>query len=499
MNDFSPSCSRARLVTAGLLLVLFSGCATFRSYDSEMTKTLNFAAAGDVDAAIKQLEHNNRNAHKDLLYYLELGELQRLNRRYDESEKAWLEADGHVLAWEKAALVNPANLLGSVTSVVLNDKTLPYEGHDYEKVMLTTRLALDRLARGDFDMARIDIKRTHEREAVIAELRRKEQQKTEEEARKRGVKSSFKELNGYPVQTIDSPEINALKNSYESAFSHYLAGFVYEALGEPSLAAAGYRHAIELQPNRPQLEDALAQLDARVAGRSDGHTDVLFVIESGTVPARQSRQFSLPFPYQGRLLIVPVSFPVIAPTQPPFMPAQLQISGEAPVSIDTTVITSMDLMARKALQEEMPGIVLRGMIRSSTKAVAQYQAGKNDQSGLIGLAMALGSVVTESADERGWRALPSQIAIARARIPSGEHAITLQTPEGIRSTQVNLAGRYAVVGLRLLRQTLFVQAAQGAGLADGQHSSKDQAEPAMSTGGRPETLEQQPQPRESSK
>ena len=136
MNDFSPSCSCARLVTAGLLLVLFSGCATFRSYDSEMTKTINFAAAGDVDGAIKQLERNNRNAHKDLLYYLELGELQRLNRRYEESEKAWLEADGHVLAWEKAALVNPENLLGSVTSAVLNDKTLPYEGHDYEKVML---------------------------------------------------------------------------------------------------------------------------------------------------------------------------------------------------------------------------------------------------------------------------------------------------------------------------------------------------------------------------
>jgi hypothetical protein len=497
LNDFSPFCSCVRLATAALLLVMFSGCATFRSYDSEMTKTINFAAAGDVEGAIKQLERNNRTGHKDLLYFLELGELQRLNRRYDESEKAWVEADGHVLAWEKAALANPQQLLGSLTSAVLNDKTLPYEGHDYEKVMLTTRLALDRIAQGDFDMARIDIKRTHEREAVIAELRQKEQQKTEEEARKRGVKSSFKELNGYPVQTIDSPEINALKNSYESAFSHYLAGFVYEALGEPSLAAAGYRHAIELQPNRPQLEDALAQLDARIADRADGYTDVLFFIESGTAPARQSRQFNLPFPHNGRLLIVPVSFPVIAPTQPSFMPAQLQISGEAPVS--TTVITSIDLMARKALQEEMPGIVLRGMIRSSTKAIAQYQVGHNDQSGLVGLAVALGSIVTESADERGWRTLPAQIAIARARIPSGEHTISLQTPEGVRSTQLHLAGRYAVVGLRLLRQTLFVQAVEDAGLARGQHPSKGQAEPALSTGGRPETLEPQPQPMESSK
>ena len=475
---------------------MLSGCATFRSYDSELTGTINLAAAGNVDGAIKQLEKNNKSRTKDLLYYFELGELQRLNNRYDESQKAWLAADAHVQAWEKTALANPEKLLGGVTSVLLNDKSTPYEGHDYEKVMLTTRLALDHLARGDFDTARVDIKRTHEREAVIAELRKKELQKTEEEASKRGTKTSFKELNGYPVQTIDNPEVNALRNSYESAFSHYLAGFVYEALGEPSLAAAGYRRAIELQPNHPQLEDALAGLDARVVARNDGYTDVLFVVESGTAPARQSRQFNLPFPHQDRLLIVPVSFPVIAPTQPSFMPAQLQIPGEAPIS--TTVITSIDLMARKALQEEMPGIVLRGIIRSSTKAIAQYQSGKNDQSGLIGLAMAIGSIVTESADERGWRSLPAQIAIARARIPTSAHTVTLQTPEGVRSVQLNLAGRYAVVGLRLLRSKLFVQSPEAVTPGGGQQSTDARAAPAPSTGGRPETLEQQPHTMETS-
>lgn len=432
---------------------MLSGCATFRSYDSELTSTINLAAAGNVDGAIKRLERNNRLGTKDLLYYLELGELHRLNHRYDESQKAWMTADAHVQAWEKTALANPEKLLGAVTSVVLNDKTIPYEGHDYEKVMLTTRLALDHLARGDFETARVDIKRTHEREAVIAVLRRKELQKTEEEASKRGMKTGFRELNGYPVQTIDNPEVNALKNSYESAFSHYLAGFIYEALGEPSLAAAGYRQAIELQPNHPQLEDALAGLDTRVVARDDGYTDVLFVIESGTSPARQSRQFSLPFPYRNRLLIVPVSFPVIAPTQPSFMPAQLQIQGEAPIS--TTIITSVDLMARKALQEEMPGIVLRGIIRSSTKAIAQYQASKNDQTGLAALAVAIGSMVTESADERGWRSLPAQIAIARARIPSGEHSIGFGASPGGRDIRFSVSGRYAVVGLRFLGGTTF--------------------------------------------
>ena len=439
-------------------MAVLSGCATFRSYDSELTNTINLAASGNVDGAIKQLKANNKLGSKDLLYYLEFGELQRLKTNYDESEKAWLAADAHVQFWEKAAVYNPEKLLGGVGSVLLNDKSLPYDGHDYEKVMLTTRLALDRLAHGDFDTARVDLKRTHERAAVIDELRKKELQKTQDEARQRGMKTSVRELNGYPVQEIDNAEVNALRNSYESAFSHYLAGFVYEAQGEPSLAAAGYRRAIELQPGHALLDDALAGLDARVAARNVGYTDVLFVIESGTAPARKSRHFSLPFPYRNRLLIIPVSFPVITPGQPSFMPAQLQVQDGPAIS--PVVITSIDLMARKALQEEMPGIMLRGTIRSSGKAIAQYQAGKNDQSGLIGLALAIGSMVTESADERGWRSLPAQIAIARARIPSGAHTLGFGASPGGRDIGFTVSGRYAVVGLRLLGSATYAMIPQ---------------------------------------
>ncbi len=444
--------SRARLVAAALLFATLPGCAAFRSYDAELTRTINLAASGNVEGAIKQLERNKLQ-RKDLLYHMELGELQRLNRQYEASEKAWLAADAQVQAWEQTAITNAEKLFGNLTSTVLNDKSIPYEGHDYEKVMLTTRLALDRLARGDFDLARVDIKRTHEREAVIAQLRQKELQRTQEEARKRGVKTGFKDLNGYPVQTIDNAEVNALKNSYESAFSHYLAGFVYEALGDISLAAAGYRNAIELRPDRPELEEALAGLDARSAARDDGYTDVLFVLESGMAPARQSRQFSLPFPYGDRLLIVPLSFPVMAPTQPAFMPSQLQIQGMAPIT--TTVITDIDLMARKALQEEMPGIALRGIIRSSAKAIAQYQLSKNDQTGLAAFAMALGSIVTESADERSWRTLPAQIAVARARIPAGEHVLGFGASPGGQDLRFRVTGRNAVVALRFMGGTTF--------------------------------------------
>ena len=194
----------------------------------------------------------------------------------------------------------------------------------------------------------------------------------EEEARKRGARASFKDLNGYPVQTIDNPEVNALRNSYQSAFSHYLAGFVYEALGEPSLAAAGYRQAIELHPNVPLLEEALAGLDQRVAAPDDGKTDVLFEIETGLVPGARVQAVQPPHSDQRALGAgVGLLSGAAQPGRRASSRRELRIDGSAPLV--PVPITSVDAMARRALQDEMPGIMLRTIIRSIAKATAQYQ------------------------------------------------------------------------------------------------------------------------------
>jgi uncharacterized protein len=486
-NSVSSWPLRACAVAA--LALLCSGCGTFRSYDKELRGTLAEVSSGNVDGAIKTLESNNRSDKKDLLYYFELGELERLKDRYQDSQKSWMSADQRVHSWEAAAKADPSRLLGSASSLLLNDKSRPYEGHDYEKVMLTTRMALNFLAMSDYQNARVAITQTHEREAVIADLRAKEISEVERDAGKRGAPTSFKELNGYPVQTIDNPQVNALKNSYQSALSHYLAGFIYESLGEPSLAAAGYRQAIELQPNRPVLEEGLAGLDRRVAEPKDGLTDVLFVVETGTAPARESREFPLPIPVNRTLILIPISFPVMQTTSNPPSPAQLQI--DAGQSLSVVPITSIDLMARRALKDEMPGLMLRGAIRSGAKAVAQYslqhQARQQENAllGLAALAMTIGSYVTESADERTWRTLPAEIAIARGRVPPGSHSITLQTGAGPRTVQINVSGRYAVVGLRLLRNQLFLQA-----LVPGAASAAPSAPQPPSTPGPPATLEE---------
>jgi len=454
-------------VPAFALVLCLTGCAAVRSYDRELHTTLVQASSGNVDGAIRTLESNNRLPDKDLLYFLELGMLQRLGNHYEESQKAWMAANTRVQVRDQTVLADTANLLRGASTYLINDKLRAYEGHDYEKVMLLTYIALNHLSKGEYENARVAIKQAHELEALIAELRSKEIAEVKEDAKKRGASISFKELNGYPVETIENPAVNALRNSYQSALSHYLAGFIYESLGEPSLAAPGYRLANELQPGVPLLEEALRGLDGRIGERDDGMTDVLFLVASGTAPALQSRQFHMLIPAQDKLILVAVSFSVMTPTLASGSPLRLAVDG-AP-SLTVAPITSIDLMARRQLKDDMPGIMLRASIRATASAVLQYQAqrardkqraGDKKHAAAGGAAAAVvmaGSALLASADDRTWRTLPSEISIARARLPAGMHSVTLHTPQGARTAQIEVSGRYAVIDFRLLRNQLFVQ------------------------------------------
>ncbi len=451
-----------------------------RSYDSELQETNQQLRAGNLDAALTQLEKNNQGEDKDLLYYFEKGELLRAKGDLNGSQAAWGHADQVVASWEDSVKLDTDKYLAQFGSFLVNDKVRRYEGYDYEKVMLTTQMAMNLLAGNDFDGARMAIKKTHEREAVIAELRDKEYLKREDEAEKQGIKTEYKDLKGYPVEALDAPDVVNLKNSYQSAFSHYLAGFVYEALGEKDLAAPGYRKAAELRPNTPLLEQALLNLDAPVEpvkieapGKSSAkskrkaaakppakapvvpalaadESDVLIVVQSGLAPARDSVRIPLPLPINDHLVITPLSFPVIKADTSTQTFAQIGIDGQ---QHNLTLLNSTTAMSRRALRDDMPGIILRTTVRAVTRGVAQKNL--NEVNPLAGLAVGLASAVTEGADTRTWRTLPDNTQVTRLRLKQGEHSLSLPNALGGTQVQVKIDQRYQVIALRVVGNQVF--------------------------------------------
>ena len=449
-----PSRFRPRLLWALALSAALTGCATMQSHDKLATDMQTAGRSGGIPAALASLESTAKTEEEKtaLLFNMERGELLRMDRRYPDSTNAFLLADNKVKEWEETAKTNPSKLMGTVGAALISERLKVYEGQDYEKVWLTTRLALNRMAVGDFENARVDIKRTHEREAIIAEFRSKETLAAEEEAKSKGAAAGGKELNGYPVETLNDPEVLALKNGYQNALSHYLAGFMYEVLGESGLAAPGYRKAIELKPETGVLEEGLRGLDNRTSftwKRRQRMTDVLFVVEAGDAPARKPKAFTIPVPTGRGMVTASISYPVIEPSKDPLL-TTLSAAG---TDLKLEKVVDVNVMARRALKDEMPGMVLRGVTRAIAKGVMQNELQK--RGGLVGgLIGAVASAATEVADDRMWRMLPGRVYIARGYLPPGEHVVTVNgraLPDPVK-----IDGQYALVPLRLYENTVLM-------------------------------------------
>ncbi len=465
------------LLTALAASLLLAGCAgsPLRSYDQEMRGTVSLVRSGQVDDALNQLERNNKPLFasdapkdkegqakestvldsvngRDILYYFEKGELLCLKKEYEGSRDSWLMADEIVRTWEDEYRANPTKVLGEIGSFLVSDRVRRYDGQDYEKVFLSAKLTLDHILLGNFDLARVEMKKTYEREKLIESFREKEYDKLKEEQDKQGVKTDTKDLaaKGYPLDELDSPEVRQLKNGFQNAFAHYLAGYFFEVTGEYSLAEPGYRNALALQPNSKLIKEKVGKVGRNKPGPNE--TDVLFVVESGFAPAWKSVTIPLPIPVNRKWVATPLSFPVIKSEGKSYMPASLKANGKE-LTVETLV--NVDAMARRQLKDQLPGIIGRTVVRAVAKSALQYQAQKHGGA-VAGIIAGIASVATEQADERAWRTLPERLAVARAILPRGTVPIEFQTGSGVYKTEITVGNRVTVIPIRLTNGAVYV-------------------------------------------
>lgn len=87
-------------------------------------------------------------------------------------------------------------------------------------------------------------------------------------------------------------------------------------------------------------------------------------------------------------------------------------------------------MSRRALRDDMPGIIVRTTVRAITKGVAQKQI--NETNPLAGLAVGISSAVLEGADTRTWRTLPDNTQVVRLRLKKVSIRLPCRAPSAAR-------------------------------------------------------------------
>jgi hypothetical protein len=117
------------------------------------------------------------------------------------------------------------------------------------------------------------------------------------------------------------------------------------------------------------------------------------------------------------------------------------------------MVTSLDAMSKRALKDDMQGIILRGILRAAIKGASQQalMGSNNGYAILAGVALNAVNVITESADERTWRTLPSTINVARFSIPTGKHEFLL----GSNKKTLDINGAHTLVVARVINNQMY--------------------------------------------
>lgn len=389
-------------------LFLVSGCATYTDETAQMR--LDFRSRNFTGAMEKLKKAGIASEGRSrLLYLMEKAMiLDRQGNRAD-ARKALLEADKVVDELYTTSISNTA------ATLVVNESMSDYSGEDYEVVAIHTMLALSFLEDKQYEEARVEAKKINNRLHTIA--------------------------------TDRGSDKNAYK---EDAFARYLSGMIFEALGDTDDALIDYRRALELfedpayksfyfgGPPRALVE-GLASLAARkdrpevvtkLRGRypqwvtapqtSDSDMgEVAVVHETGFIAVKVAKEFALPIAGQ----IVRFSFPYIDQRSSyPSSMTGVEFQGHFVQADNVADLTSL---AHYSLEDKRLRLVVKNGARLLAKGQITDQAYQH--LGLLGgIAANVYSVVTETADTRGWTLLPEALYITRLRLPVGKHTIQVK-------------------------------------------------------------------------
>lgn len=454
------------LLVLGVALLLI-GCATssvFSPYPMQATSFRQAASGMDAAGVLLKLDGKRSGADR-MLYLMERGRLLQLQGNYEASKSDFEQALAGFEAVEDKATLSLSGAGATGMALLTNDNSMPYKGYAYERVMVHQFQAFNYLGLGDIEGATVELRRAQQVQRNLELKYEADVAKVREEASKKSVPVGDFDGNFTGMDTI----AGTVKNSFQNGYTFYTAAVIREALGEYNDALVDYKKALELQPDSEQLKADVIRAnqyfgDAPTPAKATGKNGkpaarvpagtVVVLFEQGFVPAKKPVGLPIPTMDGG---IFSIQFPVYDGTDyTPPTPLTVRLPDGS--TMNTSLLVNTGALAVKALREQVPGLLVRQILRARAKYELQKQA--TERGGVFGqLAANIYNLASEQADLRSWLTLPANAQSARLSLPAGSQSIELITGAGSLSVPVEVKdGKTVIVRAievngRLLTQT----------------------------------------------
>jgi hypothetical protein len=334
-----------------LAALVTAGCATSQLNASRQNYYLR-----TFEHAAENLAEIPADDHSRALYLMERGMVQQALRDYEASVTDWNEAA------ELIERLDYYSVSRGSASFVVNDRMLPFRGAPFERTLMHSFAAQSYLAMGLWDDAAVEARRIVRRQ---------------------------QDLNGYP----------------DDAYSHYVAGFCFEMIGDMEGAAFEYRKTDELLEALAVGEYTgvigPATASSNAPPEIDGPCELVCFIGIGRAPAvdggnRDGRWGGAPY-------------------------AEISSNGRS-LGRSYTLATTGTLRAKT---EERTAALRAAKTAARVVVKESIADAVEEQNDLFGELLRLALLAMELPDDRRWATLPMWLQVARVPCNEGLESYTV--------------------------------------------------------------------------
>lgn len=451
-----PAAKLGAALFGALALLALEGCASHSERTAPVRTALD---VGDPHGAIALLDTEmdvkspaelprDMTDSDNALFVLDRGSIQQSVTAFDLSKHDLESADKAI---DMLDLAHDAK--DTIGTYVFSGSSGKYQAPPYEKLLVNTLDMLNYLEQKDLNGARVEARRLAVMQKYVAD------DLHESDNAVLGL-GGF--LAGFTFE--ESDQVDEALRWYDQALP--FTGF--RALQGPvrRLMAQGQYHS-------PRLDALKGDGAAPEPPLDPNEGEIVFVLGYGRVPHKIAHRIPIGLALtwmSGALspndtaaanrlaaqgLVTWVNYPTLGPERGTYTIPLCTLDGHA-VGLEEAVNVTEQVRAewKKIEGKIVLSAITRMISRFAIGSVAGAVAGQKN--GLVGLLVNLGTQATLTAldkpDTRSWETLPARVAIARVRVPAGQHTVHLDA-RGVRRDQtVDVPkGGWAVVSLMALR------------------------------------------------
>lgn len=451
-KNFFVFCLSGRPAAIGVLLFL-AGCNAPKQHLEQFNAMyLQGNLAGAKVFCEQEIRDPNKPRGEDLLWALQLGTISRTQKDYSGSTLWFDRCEDMMKVFDPQS--RETDIIGTT---LVNDNIIPYRGWAYDGILVNTYKALNFMAQGDNDNARIEFNRAMERQTRAKEKFSAEIQKEKDKMDKANAQKQV-DYN----KTTENPDVQKkLKEAYPglydfeaypdfvNPFSTYLAGVFFTIAGDPAKARDLLRESTGMLSGNQYVQSDFEAAEKWMGTNKAPEPTVWVFFENGVGPTKEEFRVDLPlFLFTGKVYYSGIALPKLVQRQAACERLTIQSGGNY---YPTEIVGDMDRVVQTEFAKEYPWILTRAIVAAGAKAAAQYAMTEQNSNGaqLAAMFMAAYSFATTAADVRIWSAMPKNFQAAKMPM-SADGKVIIQTPQGYLYPVTIRSCRYAIVYIKMI-------------------------------------------------